>query len=84
MLVMHSLGRCSLWTSLGMTILLVLSGALLCHGGVNIGVIHRWIGHVCETILGSRWRRRGSMSMGAKVRADATSVISRCGARDTL
>lgn len=39
-LVVHSLRRCSLWTGLGMTVLLVLSGALLCHGRVNIGVIH--------------------------------------------
>jgi hypothetical protein len=66
-LVVHSLRRCSLWSGLGMTVLLVLSGALLCHGRMNIGVIHRRIGHVCETILGSRGRRRGSVSMRAKV-----------------
>lgn len=81
-LVVHSLRRCSLWARLGVTVLLVLSGALLIHGGVDIGVVHGRVGHVCETILGSRRWRRGSMSMRAKVRADATDVISRRGSGD--
>lgn len=81
MLVVHSLRRCSLWARLGVTVLLVLSGPLLIHGGVDIGVVHGRVGHVCEPILSRRWRR-GSMSMRAKVRADATDVISRRGSGD--
>lgn len=83
-LVVHCLRRRSLWTWLGLAVLLVLPGALLIHGGVNIGVIHGRVGHICESILGRRRRRRSSVSMRAKVRADTTGVVSRRGSRDTL
>lgn len=45
------LWRCTLWTRLGMTVMRILSGARLVHGGVNIWIVHGRIGHVGKPIL---------------------------------
>lgn len=73
--MMHDLRRCTLRAGLRMTVLRVLSGTGLMHGGVNVGVVHGRIRHIGETILGSRGRR-GGMPMRAQVRADAANMVS--------
>jgi hypothetical protein len=76
MWVMNRLRRCPLRTRWRMTISWVLARARLSHCRMDIGIIHGRVGHICEAILGSRGRRRGSVLMRTQIGADTANVVS--------